>query len=55
VYLADNNTGASARAISPSKPPASLAQPPSQMPQVPSSHAAASYYDQNSGNKSKIN
>jgi len=47
----DSNTGASARAISPSKPPAASMQPPTQMPQVPSSHAASSYYDQNSGNK----
>jgi hypothetical protein len=54
VHLADNNTGASARAVSPSKPPAASAQPMPQMPQVPSSHGATSFYDQNSGNKSKI-
>jgi len=54
VYLADNNIGASARAISPSKPPAASIQPPPQMPQVPSSNAATSYYDQSSGNKSKF-
>ncbi len=56
MYLADSNTGASARAISPSKPPTTSAQPPSQMPQVPSSHGAGSFYDQsNSSNKSKQN
>jgi hypothetical protein len=51
VHLADNNNGANAPAISPSKPPATTAQP-----QMPSSHAGASYYDQSGGgggNKSK--
>ncbi len=48
VHLADNNTGANAPAISPSKPPATTAQP-----QIPSAHAGASYYDQGGGNKSK--
>jgi vacuolar protein sorting-associated protein VTA1 len=47
----DSNTGANVRGISPSQPPAPSAQPSSQMPQVPSSHGAASFYDQSSGNK----
>ncbi len=53
VYLADSNTGGGARAISPSKPPPASIQPPTQMPQVPSSHAAASFYDQSGSNTSK--
>lgn len=50
VYLAESNTGANPRGLSPSKPPAA----PVQMPQVPSSYGAASAYDQGSGsNQSK--
>ena len=50
IYLAESNTGANPRGLSPSKPPAA----PVQMPQVPSSYGAASAYDQGSGsNQSK--
>jgi vacuolar protein sorting-associated protein VTA1 len=52
IRPADSNTGGGARAISPSKPPPASIQPPTQMPQVPSSHAAASFYDQSGSNTS---
>ncbi|CAF1131700.1 unnamed protein product [Rotaria sordida] len=52
----DNQSGANANAMPPSKPPAASAQYPAhypaQMPQMPPSYANAAAYNESSGNKS---